>query len=70
MLDEVPSERSRRTVFRLSRVAANDDQFLAELNLESLAEEELVNLLSNRIPEELVEELLDGPFRLRAKLRP
>jgi len=54
----------------LSGVSANDDQFLAELNLASLAEEELVRLLSNRIPEDSVEELLDSPFRLRTKLRP
>ena len=69
MLHNIPSEMNRRTVFRLSRVSANDDQFLAELNLDSVAREELENLLSGRIPQDPIEELLDGPFRLRAKLR-
>ena len=69
MLDGIPSERNSRIVFRLSRVSANDDQFLAELNVDAVAREELVNLLSGRIPQDPIEELLDGPFRLRAKFR-
>ena len=69
MLEEVPSERNRRIVFRLSRVSANDDQFLAELNLDAEAHDELMSLLSSRIPQGPVEELLDGPFRTRARLR-
>ena len=69
MLDEIPSVRNIRTVFRLSRVSANDDEFLAELNLDAVAREELLNLLSERIPQDPTAELLDGPFRLRAKFR-
>lgn len=34
-----------------------------------MAREELENLLSGRIPQDPIEELLDGPFLLRAKLR-
>lgn len=69
MLDEIRSDRNRRIVFRLSRITANDDQFLAELNLEAVAREELVNLLSGRVFQNPIEELLDGPFHPRAKLR-
>ena len=69
MLNEIPSERNSRIVFRLSRVSANDDQFLAQLNLDAMAREELVDLLSGKIPQDPIEELLDGPFRLRAKFR-
>ena len=69
MLDEIPSERNRRIVFRLSRITANDDQFLAELNLGAVAREELVSLLSGRVFQDPIEELLDGPFRPGAKLR-
>ena len=69
MLDEIPSERNSRIVFRLSRVSANDDEFLTELDVDAVAQEELVDLLSGRIPQDPIEELLDGPFRLRAKLR-
>ena len=69
MLDEIPSERNSRIVFRLSRVSAYDEQFLAQLNLDALAREELMGLLSGRIPQDPIEELLDGPFLLRAKFR-
>lgn len=69
MLDEIPSERNSRIVFRLSRVFANDDQFLDQLNLDAVAREELVDLLSENIPQDPIEELLDGPFHLRAKFR-
>ena len=69
MLDEISSERNRRVVFRLSRVSANDDQFLADLNLDAEAREELSNFLAGRIPQDPIRELIDGPFRPRAKLR-
>ena len=69
MLDEIPSERNSRIIFRLSRITASDDQFLAALNLDAVARGELVDLLSGRIFQDPIEELLDGPFRLRAKFR-
>ena len=69
MLDEISSKRCRRTVFRLSRVSANDDEFFAGLNLDTEAGEELSQLLSERIPQEPMRELIDGPFRPRQKLR-
>ena len=69
MLDEVSGERSRRIVFRLSRVSANDDRFLADLNLDAEAHDELFDLLSERIPQDPIGELIDGPFRPGARLR-
>ena len=69
MLDEIPSERSQRVVFRLSRVSANDNQFLTSLNLDPEARDELLNILSGSVSWDSNRELLDGPFRPRAKLR-
>lgn len=69
MLDDIPDTRNRRTVFRLSRVSADDDRFLAELNLDAEAREELLDLLSGRILSNPADELLDGPFRPSPKLR-
>ena len=69
MLDEVSGERSRRVVFRLSRASADDDHFLADLNLDAEARDQLLSFLSGRIPQDPIGELIDGPFRPRAKLR-
>ena len=69
MLDDIPGARNRRIVFRLSRVSAHDDRFLADLNLDDRAREEVLDLLSGRIPGNPIDELLDGPFRPRPKLR-
>lgn len=69
MLDNIPDARNRRTVFRLSRVSVDDDQFLAELNLDTETRKELLDLLSGRVHLNPPDELLDGPFRLSAKLR-
>ena len=48
---------------------ASRDAFLSELDLDPDGRVELLELLSGRIPEDSVEELLDGPFRRRRKLR-
>lgn len=69
MLDDIPGEKNRRIVFRLSRVSAHDEQFLAELSLDDAAREELLDLLSGRVSRNPIDELLDGPFRPSAKLR-
>lgn len=69
MLDEIPSERGQRIVFRLSREPAGDDQFLASLDLDPEASDELLNTLSDGTPRDPILELLDGPFRPRTKLR-
>ncbi len=69
MLDEIPGERSQRIVFRLSRASANDDHFLADLDLDAEARNELLNFLSGRIPQDPTSELIDGPFRPKARLR-
>lgn len=68
MLDEVSSKNSVRTVYRLSRVSANDDQFLAELNLDAVARGELLELLTGQFPHDVAEELIEGPFRPKKKL--
>ena len=69
MLDGITSERNRRIVFRLSRVSLHDYEFLTDLNLDVEGRQELLNLLSGRIPLEPLDELLDGPFRPNKKLR-
>lgn len=69
MLDEIRSERNQRVVFRLSRVSARDDKFLSELDLDEEGLEELSTLLNGRIPSNPIEELIEGPFRPRKKLR-
>lgn len=69
MLEDIPGERNQRIVFRLSRVSAHDEQFLAELRLDDAAREELLDLLSGRVSRNPIDELLDGPFRPSAKLR-
>ncbi len=69
MLDEILSERRRRVVFRWSRVSSDDDRFLADLNLDTDGRVELLNLLSGRISQSPIDELLDGPFRPKRKLR-
>lgn len=69
MLSEIPGERTTRTVFRLARASASDSQFLDELGLDAQARDELLGLLSERLSLRTSEELLDGPFRSRARLR-
>ena len=69
MLDEVLSEYTRRSLFRLSRVSSDDDEFLVELNLDPDGRVELLELLAGRIPENPIEEFLNGPFRRLRKLR-
>lgn len=63
MLDGIPSRMSERTVFRLSRISADDGRFLAELDLDAEGREELLDLLSGKVPADSGEEFLDGPFR-------
>ena len=69
MLDEILSEIRRRVVFRLSRVSSDDERFLADFNLDADGRDELLNLLSGQISQSPIDELLDGPFRARSKLR-
>ena len=68
MLDPVVGQQARRVVYRLS-VVANDLQFLDELNLNDPAREELLDMLFGRFSKTPTDELIDGPFRQRAKLR-
>ncbi len=69
MLEEIQSERNRRAVFRLSWVPLSDAQFLAEMNMDIGAREELMDLLSEEISPNRIESLLDGPFHPKVKLR-
>lgn len=69
MLEGILSESCRRVVFRLSRVSRDDDEFLEDLELDADGRVELLDLLSGRIPQNPIDELLDGPFRRVTKLR-
>ena len=69
MLEEVSGETRSRIVCRLSRVSANDNEFLSELNLDAESRGELLDLLSDGLPQDPIRELIDGPFRPRTKLR-
>ena len=68
MLDAVSSQQAQRVVYRLS-VRANDQQFLDELNLDGSARVELLDMLAGGVSETPTDELIDRPFRQRAKLR-
>lgn len=69
MLEGVLSESRRRVVFRFSRVSRDDNEFLAELDLDADGQVEMLDLLSGLIPQGPIDELLDGPFRQMTKLR-
>ena len=69
MLDRLPRVESDRQVFRLASLP-EDEQFLAELDLDTQGREELTELLAEAGSVARLDELLDGPFRQRRKARP
>lgn len=69
MLDRLPRVESDRQVFRLASIP-QDEQFLAELGLDTQGREELTELLAEAGPVARLDELLDGPFRQRRKASP
>ena len=68
LLDEIPTERNLRQIYRLVNLI-RDDEFLAELGLDALGEQELRELLvAAGGYETSLEELCDAPFRPKRRL--
>ena len=68
LLDEIPTVGNHRRIYRLANLL-RDDQFLAELELDSLGEQELKELLVVAGYETSPEELCDAPFRSKRRLK-
>ena len=68
MLENLPSQASRRQVFRLTAIPLDSD-FLDELGFDEQGTDELRALLKQRSQGTNLEELCDAPFRRRHKLR-
>lgn len=72
MLEEIPTERRNRKVFRLSRLHFDDEQnsqFMRELELGDREESELLEWISNSVSGENLEDYLDFPFRHNLQLK-
>ena len=67
LLDEISTVRSLRRIYRLANLL-RDDQFLAELELDALGEQELRELLVAAGYETSPEDLCDAPFRPKRRL--
>ena len=68
LFDEIPTVRNHRRIYRLVPLL-RDDQFLAELELDALGEQELKELLVAAGYETSPEELCDAPFRSKRRLK-
>lgn len=68
MLEEIPSHRNRHQVFRLATIDLDED-FMAELQLDSQRVDELRKFLVEGHPTDSLEELLDGPFRQKRRFK-
>ena len=68
LLDEIPTVRNHRRIYRLATLPWND-QFLAELELDASSEQELRALLVAAGYETSPEELCDAPFRPKRRLK-
>ena len=67
LLDEIPTVRNHRQIYRLANLT-RDDEFLAELGLDALGEQELRALLITAGYKTSPEDLCDEPFRPRCHL--
>jgi len=67
LLDEIPTVRNLRRIYRLANLI-RDDEFLVELGLDVLGEQELKELLVAAGYETSLEELCDAPFRPKRHL--
>ncbi len=67
LLDEIPTVRNHRRIYRLANLT-RDDEFLANLGLDALGEQELRALLVAAGYETSLEELCDAPFRPKRRL--
>ena len=68
MLERVQSQEIRRRVFRFAAIPEMDE-LLAELDLDAQSSEELRDLLVGRGHMTNMDELCDGPFRLKREFR-
>jgi hypothetical protein len=68
LLDEILTVRNHRRIYRLATLPQND-QFLAELELDASSEQELRELLVAAGYETSPEELCDAPFRPKRRLK-
>ena len=68
MLEEVQSQTIRHRVFRFAALPKMEE-FLAELDLDPQSNDELRELLTDRGHLTNMDELCDGPFRLKRKFR-
>ena len=67
LLDEIPTVRNLRRIYRLA-ILPRDDEFLEDLGLDALGEQELRELLVAAGHETSLEELCDAPFRPKRRL--
>ena len=67
LLDEIPTERSRRRIYRLASISP-DEEFLARLGLDALSQQELKDLLEASGHLESLKEVFDAPFRRKRRL--
>lgn len=68
MLKTLPNQRRRRQVFRFARLSMSEE-LLSELELDPRSGDELRELLADSGYGAHVDELLDGPFQPRLRLR-
>ena len=68
MLEAIPSRNSRRRIFRLANVPLDGD-FIAELEIDSEGNDELREMLAAVGHSANPNELCDGPFRPKRRLR-
>ena len=67
LLDATPTVHNHRQIYRLATLL-RDDEFLAELGLDALGEQELKELLVAAGYETSLEDLCDAPFRPKRRL--
>ena len=67
LLNDIPTVLNHRQIYRLANLT-RDDEFLADLGLDALGEQELRALLVDAGYETSLEELWDAPFRLKCRL--
>ena len=68
MLGKLPSQRRRRQVFRFARLSMSED-LMSELGLDLRSGDELWELLADSGYGAQFDELLDGPFQPKPRLR-
>ena len=68
MLEEIPSQRNRRRVFRLQAIA-DDEKFNSVLNLDQQSSRELRDLIADADNIVNPDEFLDGPFEPKHRFK-